>query len=37
MAGAAALIRERGMAAATLDDIREATATSKSQLFHYFR
>ncbi|MCV7430990.1 TetR/AcrR family transcriptional regulator [Mycolicibacterium bacteremicum] len=34
--GAAALIRERGIAATTLDDIRARTATSKSQLFHYF-
>ncbi|MGW0159124.1 TetR/AcrR family transcriptional regulator [Mycobacterium sp. NPDC003323] len=34
--GAAALIRERGIASTTLDDIRARTATSKSQLFHYF-
>src|SRR5919112_551328 len=34
--GAAALIRERGIAAVAMDDIRAATATSKSQLFHYF-
>jgi AcrR family transcriptional regulator len=34
--GAAALIRERGVANVGLDDIREATSTSKSQLFHYF-
>ncbi|MEX5638048.1 TetR/AcrR family transcriptional regulator [Parafrankia sp. FMc2] len=36
VAGAAARIREHGVAATTLDDIRERTATSKSQLFHYF-
>jgi AcrR family transcriptional regulator len=34
--GAAAEIRERGIAATTLDDIRARTQTSKSQLFHYF-
>src|SRR5258708_3677311 len=34
--GAAAEIRDRGVAATTLDDIREHTQTSKSQLFHYF-
>jgi AcrR family transcriptional regulator len=34
--GAAALIREKGVANVGLDDIRAATATSKSQLFHYF-
>ncbi|WP_395310363.1 TetR/AcrR family transcriptional regulator [Mycobacterium sp. AMU20-3851] len=34
--GAAAEIRERGIALTTLDDIRARTATSKSQLFHYF-
>jgi AcrR family transcriptional regulator len=34
--GAAAVIRERGVAVATLDDIRARTQTSKSQLFHYF-
>jgi AcrR family transcriptional regulator len=34
--GAAALIRERGIAAVSMDDIRAATSTSKSQLFHYF-
>ncbi len=34
--GAAAEIRERGVTVATLDDIRERTHTSKSQLFHYF-
>jgi AcrR family transcriptional regulator len=34
--GAASLIRERGIAAVSMDDIRAATSTSKSQLFHYF-
>jgi AcrR family transcriptional regulator len=34
--GAAAVIREIGVGATTLDDIRIRTATSKSQLFHYF-
>jgi AcrR family transcriptional regulator len=34
--GAAAEIRERGVAVATLDDIRARTESSKSQLFHYF-
>jgi AcrR family transcriptional regulator len=34
--GAAAEIREHGVAVATLDDIRARTQTSKSQLFHYF-
>ena len=34
--GAAAEIRERGVTVATLDDVRERTHTSKSQLFHYF-
>jgi AcrR family transcriptional regulator len=34
--GAAAEIREKGVATATLDDIRARTRTSKSQLFHYF-
>jgi AcrR family transcriptional regulator len=34
--GAAAEIRERGAVATTLDDVCRATATSKSQLFHYF-
>ena len=33
---AADLIYERGVAAVTLDDVREATETSKSQLYHYF-
>ncbi|MET9498417.1 TetR/AcrR family transcriptional regulator [Streptomyces sp. NPDC006552] len=34
--GAAQIIRERGASAATLDDIRAGTSTSKSQIFHYF-
>ncbi|ONI72284.1 TetR family transcriptional regulator [Kribbella sp. ALI-6-A] len=34
--GAALLIREQGVANVGLDDIRAVTATSKSQLFHYF-
>jgi TetR/AcrR family transcriptional regulator, transcriptional repressor for nem operon len=33
---AADLIYERGVAVVTLDDVREATDTSKSQLYHYF-
>ncbi len=34
--GAATEIRDRGVTATTLDDIRARTQTSKSQLFHYF-
>jgi AcrR family transcriptional regulator len=34
--GAAEEIRARGVTETTLDDIRARTATSKSQLFHYF-
>jgi len=34
--GAAAHIREHGVAATTLDDVLVVTAMSKSQLFHYF-
>jgi AcrR family transcriptional regulator len=34
--GAAAVLRERGVASATLDDVMARTGTSKSQLFHYF-
>jgi AcrR family transcriptional regulator len=34
--GAAQVLRETGVAFATLDDIRAQTGTSKSQLFHYF-
>ena len=33
---AADLILARGVGGTTLDDIRDGTATSKSQLFHYF-
>jgi AcrR family transcriptional regulator len=33
---AADLVWARGVGATSLDDIRAATATSKSQLFHYF-
>lgn len=33
---AAALIHERGVAGTSLDDVRSATGTSKSQLYHYF-
>lgn len=33
---AAALIYERGVAGTSLDDVRAATTTSKSQLYHYF-
>lgn len=32
----AELIREKGAAETTLDDVRAVTSTSKSQLFHYF-
>ena len=35
--GAAALIRERGVSDVSIDDIRGATGTSKSQIFHYFK
>ncbi|MCX5384590.1 TetR/AcrR family transcriptional regulator [Streptomyces sp. NBC_00083] len=34
--GAAVVLRERGVALATLDDVMAQTSTSKSQLFHYF-
>jgi AcrR family transcriptional regulator len=34
--GAATLIRQKGPGATNLDDVLAATATSKSQLFHYF-
>src|ERR1700742_4721492 len=33
---AADLVLQRGAQGTSLDDIRAATATSKSQLFHYF-
>ncbi|MBP5934932.1 TetR/AcrR family transcriptional regulator [Streptomyces acidiscabies] len=36
VAGATEVLRELGVAHATLDDIRGRTGTSKSQLFHYF-
>lgn len=34
--GAADLIAKRGVAGTSLDDVRERTGTSKSQLYHYF-
>ena len=37
VAAAAALMHERGVAGTSLDDVRAATGTSKSQLYHYFR
>jgi len=33
---AAALIHERGVLGATLDDVREAASVSGSQMYHYF-
>lgn len=36
IAGAAAVLRENGVAFSTLDDVMVRTGTSKSQLFHYF-
>src|SRR5664279_1052861 len=33
---AADLIAARGVSGTSLDDVRQATATSKSQLYHYF-
>ncbi len=33
---AAELIYERGVAGVSLDDVRQVTGTSKSQLYHYF-
>jgi TetR/AcrR family transcriptional regulator, transcriptional repressor for nem operon len=36
VAAAAELIRERGVAGTSLDDVRAATDSSKSQLYHYF-
>src|ERR1700751_1960436 len=33
---AAALIHERGVAGATLEDVKEAAAVSGSQMYHYF-
>ncbi|AGP53937.1 TetR/AcrR family transcriptional regulator [Streptomyces rapamycinicus] len=34
--GAAAVLREKDVSVATLDDVMARTRTSKSQLFHYF-
>ncbi|MFI6061836.1 TetR/AcrR family transcriptional regulator [Streptomyces sp. NPDC051286] len=34
--GAAAVLRQKGVASVTLDDVMARTQTSKSQLFHYF-
>ena len=36
VAGAAPLMREQGVAETSLDQVLQATAASKSQLFHYF-
>ncbi len=36
VAGAALLMYQRGVAGTSMDDVRAATATSKSQLYHYF-
>jgi AcrR family transcriptional regulator len=36
VAAAAELIGERGVASTSLDDVRAATNSSKSQLYHYF-
>lgn len=36
LAAAAELMHQRGVAGTSLDDVRAATATSKSQLYHYF-
>jgi TetR/AcrR family transcriptional repressor of nem operon len=36
VAAAAELMHERGVAGTSLDDVRAATGTSKSQLYHYF-
>jgi AcrR family transcriptional regulator len=36
VAAAAGLVAERGVAGTTLDDVRTATKSSKSQLYHYF-
>ena len=36
IAGAAEVLRENDFEPLTLDDLRAATSTSKSQLFHYF-
>ena len=34
--GAAEVLREQGVGAATLEDVMARTRSSKSQLFHYF-
>jgi TetR/AcrR family transcriptional repressor of nem operon len=36
VAGAASLVRERGVAGTSLDAVMIATGTSRSQLYHYF-
>ncbi|MCV7352692.1 TetR/AcrR family transcriptional regulator [Mycobacterium parmense] len=36
VAGAASLVRERGVAGTSLDAVMAATGTSRSQLYHYF-
>ena len=36
LAAACSLIAERGVARTSLDDVRAASGTSKSQLYHYF-
>jgi AcrR family transcriptional regulator len=36
VAAAASLVAERGVAGTSLDDVRAATKSSKSQLYHYF-
>ena len=36
VAASAALMHQRGVAGTSLDDVRTATGTSKSQLYHYF-
>lgn len=36
VSAAAELIQEHGVAGTSLDDVRAATGTSKSQLYHYF-
>ncbi len=36
VAAAALLMYEHGVARTSMDDVREATGTSKSQLYHYF-
>ncbi|MGV7852690.1 TetR/AcrR family transcriptional regulator, partial [Mycobacterium kansasii] len=36
VAAAASLVQEHGVAGTSLDDVMAVTATSKSQLYHYF-